>query len=76
MLTAPPRPRRRRPYPSLRAFFDQTGIRQADIAKDAGISEAHLSNIVNQRRVPGYHVAVTLSRLTNVPVESISGDTV
>ena len=65
------RKRVRGPFPSLRAFFDQTGARQADIARDAGISETHLSNIVNGKRTPSYDLALTLSRLTNVPVESI-----
>jgi transcriptional regulator with XRE-family HTH domain len=59
------------PFSSLRAFFDQAGALQVDVAKDAGISESHLSNIVNGRRTPGYDLAVRLSRLTNVPVESI-----
>lgn len=74
MATVLIRKRVRGPYPSLRAFFQQTGALQSDVAKDAGISEAHLSNIVNGRRTPGYHLAVTLSRLTNVPMESISTD--
>ena len=72
MTETPTKPRTRRPYPSLRAFFEQTGTRQADIAIDAGISETHMSNIVNGKRTPSYDLALLLSRLTNVPVEFIS----
>lgn len=69
------RPRRRRgPFPTLRAFFDQTGIRQSDIAANVGISETHLSNIVNGRKSPSLHLAKALSRETNVPVEAIGAD--
>lgn len=63
--------RTRGPFPTLRAFFDQTGILQADIAADLGISEAHLSNIVSGKRTPSYRVAVKLSQLTNVAIEAL-----
>lgn len=67
-----PHPRRRRgPFPSLRAFFDQTGIRQSDIAANVGISEAHISNIVNGKRTPSLTLAKKLSTETNVPIEAI-----
>lgn len=67
------RPRRpRRPFPTLREFFDATGTLQADIAFDLGISQAHLSNIVSGKRRPSVGIAVELSRLTNVPVEAIA----
>jgi transcriptional regulator with XRE-family HTH domain len=72
MLETPTRRRSSRAYPSLRAYFELTGTRQLDVAKDAGISEAHLSNIINGKRTPSYHLALVLSRLTNVPVESVS----
>lgn len=64
--------RTRGPFPTLRAFFDQTGILQADIAADLGISEAHLSNIVSGKRTPSYRVAVKLSQLTNVAIEALA----
>lgn len=67
-----PRRRPRRPFPTLRAYFDQTLTKQVDIAADLGISEAHLSNIVAGRRRPSVVLAVKLSMLTNVPVEAIA----
>lgn len=70
-----PRPRRRRgPFPTLRAFFEQTGVRQSDIAANIGISESHMSNIVSGKRAPSLDVAKELSRETNVPVEAIGSD--
>lgn len=65
------RRRARGPFPSLRAFFERTGVRQSDIASDAGISEAHLSNIISGKRAPSYELAIILSRLTNVPIEQV-----
>lgn len=67
------RPRRRpkRPFATLRAFFDQTGTRQSDIAADLGISEAHMSNIVSGKRRPNVQLALDLSALTNVPIDAI-----
>jgi DNA-binding XRE family transcriptional regulator len=72
MTATTPRRRTRGPYASLRAFFDHTGTRQADLAVDLGISETHMSNIVNGKRTPSYALAIAISRLTNVPVEFIS----
>lgn len=61
----------RKPFPSLRAFFDQTGIRQADIAADLGISESYMSNIVSGKRTPSAKLLLDLSAATNVPAEAI-----
>lgn len=61
-----------RAFASLREFFDQTGMRQEDIAFDLGISPAHLSNIMNGKRTPSFGLALRLSEITNVPIQSIS----
>lgn len=61
----------RRAYASLTDFFQQTGIRQRDIAEDAGITETHLSNIIAGKRTPSLKIAIELCRLTNVPVEAM-----
>jgi DNA-binding XRE family transcriptional regulator len=66
------RRRQKGPFTSLKAFFEQTGTRQADIAVDAGISITHMCNIVNGKRHPSLDLAVRLSQLTNVPVEAFS----
>lgn len=65
-----PRRRARGPFPTLRAFFDQTGIRQSDIAADLGISESHMSNLVSGKRKPSYRIATALTTLTNVPFDA------
>lgn len=65
-----PRRRPRGPFPSLRAFFDQTGERQSDLAADLGISESHMSNLVSGKRRPSYRIATALSRLANVPFDA------
>jgi DNA-binding XRE family transcriptional regulator len=64
--------RPRRPFATLRVYFDQTGTKQADIAADVGISEAHMSNIISGRRKPSVDLACKISALTNVPVEAIA----
>lgn len=61
-----------RAFASLREFFAQTGIRQEDIAAELGISPAHLSNIVNKKRTPSFDLAIRLSEIANVPIQSIS----
>lgn len=72
MLTeSRPRRRPKRPFATLRDFFDQTGTRQSDIAADLDISEAHMSNIVSGKRRPNVVLALKLSELTNVPIDAI-----
>lgn len=71
---AKPKRRWRKPFPTLRAFFDQTGTRQSDIAANLGISDTHMSNIVNGKRKPSLDLARALSAETNVPIEAIGAD--
>lgn len=61
-----------KPYDSLRAFFEDTKRNQADVALEVGISESHLSNIVNGNRKPSYDVARDLSRVTGVPMDALA----
>jgi transcriptional regulator with XRE-family HTH domain len=71
MQETPLRRRYRRPFATLREFFDQTGVRQSDIAADLKISEAHMSNIVSGKRRPSVELAMRMSALTNVPIPGI-----
>jgi DNA-binding XRE family transcriptional regulator len=61
----------RRPYASIKAWRDATGTKQEALAKRIGISQQHLANIECGTRTCSLEVAKKLSKLTNVPIESI-----
>lgn len=63
------------PFASLKDFFEQTQRNQADVAAEVGISESHMSNIVNGARKPSYDVAVRLAQVTNVPMDAVGRNT-
>jgi len=65
--------KRRRAYLSLADFLQGEGIIQATLAKRAGITQGHLSFIISGDRTPSLPLALKLSRLTNVPVETLVG---
>lgn len=65
--------KRRKAYPTLKAFFDGTQIPQYEIAKRAGIVESHLSMIMNGERTPSLPLALKLAQIANIPVESLVG---
>lgn len=64
---------RRKAYPSLKAYFEETGTSQYVIAKRVGITQPHLSNILSGARTPSLPLALKLARLANVPVETLVG---
>lgn len=61
----------RRAYPSVQAWMEATGTNQTRLAKQIGISEPHLSNILSKSRRCSLQVALKISKLTNVPIESL-----
>lgn len=65
------RKRSHKAFRSLRAYFEETGRFQNDVANAADITEAHLSNIMAGRVCPSLGIAVKLSELTSVPVEAL-----
>jgi DNA-binding XRE family transcriptional regulator len=65
--------RRRKAYPTLQAFLDETGMPQGVLAKRAEIAQSHLSMILSGERTPSLPLALKLSRLANIPVESLVG---
>lgn len=60
-----------RAYPTVQAWMVATGTNQAELARRLGISEPHLSNILSKSRRCSLYVALKISKLTNVPIESI-----
>lgn len=65
--------KRRKAFPSLQAYFEETGLAQHTIAKRAGITQAHMSNILSGERTPSLPLALKLAKIANVPVESLLG---
>lgn len=61
-----------RPYRSIQEWMAATGTNQQQLAKEIGISEPHLSNILSKSRRCSLYVALKLSKHTNVPIETIA----
>ena len=61
-----------RPYPSIQAWMVATGTNQQQLAKLAGCSEPHLSNVLSKSRRCSLYLALRLSRITNVAIEHIA----
>jgi transcriptional regulator with XRE-family HTH domain len=69
-----PRRLRHRPYPTVYAWLDANGKTQDELALLAGISNTHLANVLRKTRSCSFEVALRLSRICNVPLESIASD--
>ena len=67
-------PKRRRIYPSPEAFFKETGLTQQWVARQVGISQPYLSNILRGRRTGPAKLLFKLSRVMGVPVEWFVAD--
>lgn len=65
--------KRKTAYATLNAFLEAEGIAQQDLAKRAQITQGHLSLILSGERTPSLPLALKLSRIANVPVESLVG---
>ena len=65
--------KRKRAYISLAAYLEGERLTQVDLAKKVGITQSHLSLIVRGDRTPSLPLALELSRVTNVPVETLVG---
>jgi transcriptional regulator with XRE-family HTH domain len=63
--------RRKRKFDSLREYLDRTNTIQAELSEMAGITQAHLSQILSGRRRPSIQLLFKLAKLTGVPVEAI-----
>lgn len=65
--------KRRKAFPTLQAFLDETGTPQFVLAKKARITQAHLSYILSGERTPSLPLALKLAKLANIPVETLVG---
>jgi plasmid maintenance system antidote protein VapI len=59
-------------YKSVQAWQEATGTNNARLAKLLGCKEAHLSNVLRKSRRCSLALALKLSRIANVPVETIA----
>lgn len=62
---------KRRTYPNLRTYFDETGQTQEKLARRLGVSQAAISKIVNGKVEPSLELALRISRAAGVPLESL-----
>ena len=54
----------------VRAYSKRSGKSQNQIAKDLGISAAHLSFVLRRMRVPSRSLAVAIETMTGVPARA------
>jgi transcriptional regulator with XRE-family HTH domain len=66
--------RPRKPYASIYHWLEGTGHTQKDLAEMAGLSQQHVANVLRKTRICSFAVALKLSRICNVPLESIATD--
>jgi transcriptional regulator with XRE-family HTH domain len=65
--------KRRRAYPTLAAYIEGERVNQTTLAKRAKITQGHLSLIISGDRTPSLALALRLSQIANVPVETLVG---
>lgn len=58
-------------YKTLAAYFGKDRPSQADTAATLGITESYLSLIISGDRQPSLDLAVRISDLTGVPVDTL-----
>ena len=61
----------RRAYPTVQAWMEATGTNQQELARQLGISDSHLSNILSKSRRCSLFLALKISKYTNVPIEAL-----
>lgn len=66
--------KRRKAYPSLQAYLEETDTPQYELAKRLKIGQAHLSLILSRRRTPSLPLALKIAKVANIPVETLLGD--
>lgn len=64
--------RQRRIYPDLRTYFEESGDTQVAFAARMKRSQAWVSRVTNGQTEPSIREALAISRLTGVPLESLS----
>lgn len=64
---------RKRTYPNLRTWRNESGLSQREAARQLGVSQPAYSRFENQARAPKPRQAQAISRTTGVSLESILG---
>lgn len=62
----------RKTYPTLAAYLADTNTTQAEFAALVGTTQQHVSRIVAGIVNPGFHLALKISAVARVPVESLA----
>jgi transcriptional regulator with XRE-family HTH domain len=62
---------RRRTYPDLVTFLEETGTTQVELAMRLGLSQPYMSRIVRGLQQPPLDLALQIARMARVPVESL-----
>lgn len=62
---------KRRTYPNLETYFEESGDTQMALAARLNRSQAWVSRVKNGRQEPSIAEALAISRLTGVPLESL-----
>lgn len=62
----------RRAFPTIEAWMRANNVNQGELAKCLAISQSHLCNIIKGNKRPGFLLALKISQLTNVPIETIA----
>jgi transcriptional regulator with XRE-family HTH domain len=62
---------RRRTYPNVTIFLAETGITQAKMAHDLGLSQGYISRLRRGLQQPPLDLALRISRYARVPIESL-----
>lgn len=61
----------RRRYATLKAYFKATRASQAEIAARVGVTPSAMSLYVRGKRIPQPAIAIRLSQICNVSLESL-----
>lgn len=61
-------------FQSIRAALKARGWQQRTLARQLGVSEAHVSNLVSGRYTPGKKLALKISRLLHVDLRALLED--
>lgn len=66
---------KRRVYPNLAQYLANTGQSQQALADQLGVTQSHISRIVNGSAEPSLELALRIADLANIPVESLLPNT-
>lgn len=58
-------------YSSLAEYLEKTGITQAELARQVGVTQPVISKIVRRQRAASGRLALALHRVTGVPLEHL-----